>query len=126
MVVSLALAVAALRAGLALRRLRLRRERQPRDLVARHLRYARPAAVLALLGFLGGPVSARLLRDWDPFASLHGWLGAVAALGFATAATLGWRLQRGDRRVLRAHGLAGLLAVAAGALAAVAGFVLLP
>jgi hypothetical protein len=81
MLVSLALAVLTLRAGLALRR--ARRGRAPRDpkLRRRHLRLAKPAVVLVLAGFLGGPISAVALRDWQAFASFHGVLRlAVAAL----------------------------------------------
>jgi len=51
------------------------------------------------------------------------------ALLFGTAGWLGWRLERGklDRsRAANAHGLIGALALLAGAIAAVAGMVLLP
>ena len=66
------------------------------------------------------------LRGWDPLATLHGWLGLLAALLFAGVGVLGLRLRAGDRRLVSAHGLAGLLAVMIAALAAMAGFVLLP
>lgn len=126
MVGALAAAGVALRAGLVLRRTRRLRQRRPASLLATHLRFAKPAVLLLLLGFAAGPVSAVWLRDWDAFATLHGWLGLAAAVLFATAAVLGRRLQQGHRGGVDAHGVAGLLAVLLGAVAAVAGFVLLP
>ena len=87
--------------------------------------------MLLLAGFVGGPVSALLLRDWRPFATLHAWLGLVAAGLFAAAGWLGWKLQtgrvQGERpRVASRHGLLGALALLAAAVTAVAGMVLLP
>jgi hypothetical protein len=94
MALSLALAMLALRAGLALRRAR-------RGLGARrpgarrtHLRLAKPAIALLLVGLLAGPPSAVALRGWDPFGTLHGWLGLLAAGLFAAAFVLGRRLAR--------------------------------
>ena len=93
MAVSLALAVLALRAGLALRRAR-------RGLGARrpgarrtHLRLAKPAIALLLVGLLAGPPSAVALRGWDPFETLHSWLGLLVAGLFAAAFVLGRRLE---------------------------------
>lgn len=126
MLVSLVLAVLTLRAGLALRR--ARRGRAPRDpgLRRRHLRLAKPTVVLVLIGFVGGPLSAVWLRGWEPFASLHGLLGLTVASLFAAAALVGRRLERGRSRAFEAHARLGALAVLGAALAAVAGFVLLP
>jgi hypothetical protein len=126
MLVSLALAVLTLRAGLALRR--ARRGRAPRDprLRRRHLRLAKPAVALVLAGFVGGPVSALWLRGWEPFASFHGVLGLAVATLFAAAALVGWRLEHGRSRAFEVHAMLGALAVLGAALAAVAGFVLLP
>jgi hypothetical protein len=80
-------------------------------------------------GFLAGPLSALLLRDWTPFGTLHAWLGLLAASLFGTAGWLGWRMQQGRLgrdRGAHLHGLLGTLGVLVGALAAAAGMVLLP
>lgn len=129
MVVALALAVLALRAGLRMRRLRVTGAKPERGLLDAHLKMARPAVLLLLAGFVGGPVSAGLLREWTPFGSLHSWLGLVAAVLFGTAGWLGLRMQRGALRRDRGanlHGLLGTLGVLFGAVAAAAGMVLLP
>lgn len=126
MLVSIALAVLTLRAGLALRRARLGRAPRSPELRRRHLRLAKPAVVLVLIGFVGGPVSAIWLRGWEPFTSFHGLLGLAVALLFAAAALLGRRLERGRSRAFEAHARLGALAVLGAAIAAVAGFVLLP
>jgi hypothetical protein len=126
MLVSLALAALTLRAGLALRRARLGRAPRDSGLRRRHLRLAKPAVALLLTGFVGGPVSAVWLRGWEPFASFHGLLGLTVAMLFAGAALVGRRLERGRSRAFQAHAWLGALAVLGAALAAVAGFVLLP
>ena len=126
MVVSVLLCGAALRAGLALRRARRFRKRRPPGLRETHLRFAKPAAVALLIGFLGGPVSAVLLRSWEPFRTFHGVVGLVVAALFAAAAILGRRLEHGRSRPYDAHALLGLLAMLAAVIASVAGFVLLP
>jgi uncharacterized membrane protein YedE/YeeE len=131
MVLGLVMAGLALRAGLAMRERRRRNQPPARDLLRSHLRVARPAVLLLLTGFAGGPLSALLLREWRPFGTLHAWLGIAAAGLFAAAGWLGWNLQRGvpaaeRRRAIGRHGLLGTLALLVGALAAVAGMVLLP
>ena len=129
MLVALALAALALRAGLRMRRLRTSGAAPERGLLAAHMRAAKPAVVLLLAGFLGGPLSAFFLRDWAPFGTFHSLLGVVAAGLFGTAGWLGLRMQRGRLRRDRGahlHGLLGTLGVLAGAIAAVAGMVLLP
>jgi hypothetical protein len=135
MLLSLALAAAALRLGLALRRDRRARlhglarapEARPRGaLRSAHLRLAKPAVVLVWLGFVGGPLSMWALRGRTPFDTVHALLGVTAALLFAGAALLGWRLEHARGRPVEAHALLGLLAVLAGAAAGIAGFVLLP
>jgi hypothetical protein len=122
---SLALALMALRAGLAMRKRRLQRLRGKPDLIRRHLALAKPAVGLVIAGFLGGAVSSVMLRNWEPFGTFHGIAGAAAALLFALTAHQGMRAQR-DRGVVGRHGLLGLAAVLIAALTAVAGFVLLP
>jgi hypothetical protein len=126
MAASLAAAAGALRLGLRLRRARLAGRRREPGLLRRHLRLAKPAVALVAIGFAGGPLSAVLLRGWTPFERLHGWLGLAALALFGAAAWLGLRLERGRDRRAALHGLLGLAAVLAGAIAALAGFVLLP
>lgn len=126
MLAGLALAGLALRSGLALRRTRRGRGRRTPSMRPAHLRVARPAVVMLLLGFIGGPVSAVWLRGWDPLASFHGPVGLVAAILFAGAGFLGHQLAAGRSRAFQAHALLGVLGVLVGALAAVAGFSLLP
>jgi len=126
MLVALAACGLSLRLGLHLRRSRRFRQPRPRDLRARHLRLAKPAVVAICIGFLGGPLSAIALRDWDPMRTFHAWIGVLAAALFTAAAVLGRRLEGGRSRGFDAHALLGLLAMLAGLVAAVAGFVLLP
>jgi hypothetical protein len=126
MLLSLTLAVLALRAGLAMRRRRLRGARHSAELLRRHLALAKPAVVLVLVGFVGGPLSAVRLRGWEPFDSLHSALGVLAALLFAAAAWIGWGLERRRGGSASTHGALGLVAVLLAALASMAGFVLLP
>jgi hypothetical protein len=126
MALGMALAAAALRAGLALRRSRRKRARRAAGMRGRHLRLAKPAVVMLLIGFAGGPVSAVALRGWDAFATFHGVLGILVAALFVGAAWLGRGLEGGGSRAFDAHALLGGLAFLLGAVAAVAGFVLLP
>jgi len=126
MLASLALVLLTLRSGLALRRARRARRPPPRDGRRKHLRLAKPAVALALIGFVGGPLSALWLRDWTPFSTFHGVAGGVAALLFALAAIQGRRLEAGEPSARNAHALLAGGAVLAAAVAAMAGFVLLP
>jgi len=126
MLVSLALAALALRAGLEMRRRRHTGERRGRELVLRHLRVAKPAVYMIAAGFVAGPLSAWGLRDWTPGQTFHAWLGVTAAGLFVSAGVLGHRIFRGHSRAVDAHGWLGLIAVLVAAVASVAGFVLLP
>lgn len=126
MLASLLLAFAALRAGLGLRRARRGLSRRDPSQRARHLRLSKPALWLVLVGFAGGPLSMAWLRGERPFATAHAFLGLTAAALFVATATLGLRLERGRSLAFDAHALLGVLALLAAAIAAVAGFVLLP
>ncbi len=129
MIASLTLAAWALRVGLGLRRRRTGRVpggAGGAGLRRKHLRVAKPAVALLLVGFVGGPVSAVWLRGWDPFDSFHGWLGLLVASLFGAAAVAGHRIEEGRSRAFDVHALLGILAVLAAAVTAVAGFVLLP
>ncbi len=126
MIASCSVVALALRAGLRLRRNRVARVGRKEGLLRAHLRLAKPAVVLMGIGFLAGPLSALWLRDWTPFRSFHSWLGILAAILFATTAILGRRLEQGRGRPVEAHAIFAGLAVMAAAVAAVAGFILLP
>lgn len=131
MLFALALAAFALRAGLGMRRARRGLAPRQAGLLQLHTKLAKPAVGLLLLGFVGGPISAVVLRDWSPFGSFHAWLGIVAAVLFAATGWLGHTLARGavagDRReAARRHGLIAAIAMLVGATAAAAGMVLLP
>jgi len=126
MLASLLLAFAALRAGLVLRRARRGLARREPSQRARHLRFSKPALWLVLVGFAGGPLSMAWLRDERPFGTAHAFIGLTAAALFVATATLGLRLERGRSHSFDAHALLGVLAMLAAAVAAVAGFVLLP
>jgi len=126
MILTLAACGVALRAGIALRRSRRFRVPRPRGLRDRHLRIAKPAVIAVLIGFAAGPISAVWLRDWEPLHSFHGAVAVVAAALFVAAAVIGRRLEQGRTRAFDAHALLGLAAMVAAAVAAVAGFVLLP
>ena len=121
----------ALRSGLKLRGARLRRGALPRGARQRHLRIAKPALVLACLGFLLGPLSTFLLRGWTPFSTLHGALGTLAAALLIATGLLGRALERAgsgeaSEGLRERHARMALLAAGVSALAAFAGFVLLP
>ena len=129
MVASLLLLVFALRLGLKLRQQRQGRavSAEPRArLLAAHVRLAKPAVALFLVGFVLGPVSAVALRGWEPFSKFHGWLGLAAAILFALAAYWGHALETGKSREAGRHGVTAGLALLLAAVGAVAGFVLLP
>ena len=133
MLVSLGLALAALRTGLSLRRARLRKRPAPRGTRALHLKLAKPAVVMLLVGFAAGPLSSWLLRGWTPFETFHGLAGGIAGVLFIATALRGRALELGPARggdggpgTRDAHALLALAAVLAGATAAFAGFVLTP
>lgn len=126
MLVSLAVAVAALQSGLRLRRARLRGTPRRRDERSRHLRLAKTAVAMVMVGFVGGPISAVWLRGFDPFATLHGWLALAAVLLFAATAWLGHRLEHGALEWRELHARLALASLLAAAAALGTGFVLLP
>jgi hypothetical protein len=126
MVVGITLAFVAMRAGLKLRRARTQGGRRTRTMRDAHLRLAKPAVIVVAVGFLGGIVSAYFLRGWTPFENFHGWLGLAVAGLFVAAAVVGHRIEEGKSRAFDAHALLGGLALLSAAVAAVAGFVLLP
>jgi len=126
MVGGIVLAVLALRAGVEVRRARARGRGRVADLRRRHLRIAKLAVPVLVLGFLGGPLSMAWLRDRAPFGTLHAALGVAVAALFVATAVWGRRLERGELDVAAVHGRLALVAVIGAGAAAIAGFVLLP
>ena len=126
MVVSLALAFLALRSGLSLRRSRIRRAGRTPEMRPRHLRFAKPAAAMVAVGFLAGLGSWAWLRGGEVLGTFHGFVGVTAVSLFIAAAVVGHRIEKGESKAFDVHALLGGLALLVGALAAVAGFVLLP
>ncbi len=133
MLVSLTLSLVALRTGLRLRRARLRRTPAPRGTRATHIRVAKVAVAMLMLGFVAGPLSSYFLRGWTPFETFHGLAGGIAAVLFAATALRGRALELGPARggtndpaARDAHALLALAAVGFGGMAAFAGFVLAP
>jgi hypothetical protein len=126
MLATIGLALATLRAGLALRRARrLGRPRTAREL-ARHLRLAKLTLTLVPLGFAAGLASAVWLRGFDALASAHGTVASAALALFLGTGFLGARLERGRLDARDAHALLGILAALAAGAAFGTGFVLLP
>jgi hypothetical protein len=126
MLTGLGVAALTLRTGLALRRARGGRGATTRRGRERHLRLAKPAVAMLLVGFAAGPLSSAWLRGFEPMQSFHGAVGLGAALLFAAAALAGRRLERGRSRAYGAHALLGAVGLLLGALAALAGITLLP
>ena len=126
MLLSLGLAGMALRAGLVLRRARRLGQRRSAEAYRRHLRLAKPALGLLLLGFAGGIASSVLLRGWDAFGTAHSAVASAALASFLVTGTLGWRLERGRSRAVEWHARLAALSVLLAAAALGTGFVLLP
>jgi hypothetical protein len=126
MLASLALAAGALRAGLALRRARRLGQRRSADAYRRHLRLAKPALVLLVIGFFAGLASSVFLRGWDALATAHGAVASAALAAFLATGALGRRLERGRTRAVEWHARLAALAVVLAAAALGTGFVLLP
>ena len=123
---SLALVLATLRRGLALRRARKRGLRRTAEAYRRHLRLAKPALVLLGFGYAAGIASSVLLRGWDAFGTVHSLIASAALAVLLTTGTLGWRLEHGRSRAVEWHARFAALAVLLAAAAIGTGLVLLP
>ena len=77
MVGGIVLALLTLRAGVAVRRARARGHGRIADLRRYHMRLAKLAVPVLLVGFVGGPISMWFLRSREPFGTLHAALGLV-------------------------------------------------
>lgn len=126
MLVALATAAWAARSGLRMRRARRLGTWRDRGDRARHLRTAKLAVALVVLGAAGGPLSIVWLRGRAPFETAHALAGLVALALFVATAVLGRRLELGRGRPLDAHAMVAMLALLASGVAALTGFVLLP
>lgn len=125
MTLCLGVLFAALRLGLRSRKARLVGAPRDPDLIRLHMRLAKPAVAFVMLGFIGGGLSSSLIRNWSLMESFHAIVALVVVVLFGATAFLGRRAQRGEAEP-GTHGLLGLLAMLGSALAAVAGFILLP
>ena len=81
---------------------------------------------VSLPGFVAGLSSWVWLRGGDVLGTFHGFVGVLVATLFFAAAVLGRRIEKGRSKAFDAHALLGGLALLLAALAAVAGFALLP
>lgn len=126
MLVSIALSVLTLRAGLRLRGARRRGVRRRAADYRAHLRLAKPTLLMLWVGFALGLASAAFLRGWPVFDSAHGIVGTAALALFTATAVSGRRMERGANREPDLHALLGVLSVLAAGAAFGTGFVLLP
>lgn len=126
MVTTLVMAVATARLGLEIRRRRMNGRPIGGGLRTRHLRFGKRTLLMVAIGFVAGPLSMAVLRDRDPFDSLHSILGIIVLGLFAWTGWSGRALAAGDREARDIHRIAAASSVAAAMLAAVAGFILLP
>jgi hypothetical protein len=126
MAVGLGLALSALRLGLVLRDHRVRRRVPPTGSRGRHLRVSQPAVWVVIAGFVAGPLTSWLVRGWIPFTRLHAWAGLAALVLFASTSLIGLALKRRRSQRAALHGILGMLAILASALAVITGIELLP
>ena len=126
MFLSVGIAGTALRFGLKMRRARQRQGNRVATDRPRHLLYGKIAVGLISFGIVGGAVSMGLIRGEETFQSFHSWVASAVVVLFIATAIIGHKLEAGDRSVVEAHALFGVLACLAAAVATVAGFILLP
>jgi hypothetical protein len=125
MTICLGVLFVVLRLGLRSRKARLVGAPLDVNLIKLHMRLAKPAVAFVMLGFVGGGLSSSLIRNWSLMESFHAIVALVVVALFCVTAFLGRRAERGEGEP-GTHGLFGLLAMLGSALAAVAGFILLP
>lgn len=132
MLLSIALAVSALRLGLRLRRARLGRAgavaagETRGALRRRHVARAKLALAMLAAGAVAGPLAMWLLLDRPPFRTVHALFGGLTLAFFAATFVTGHRLEEGKSREYDTHGALALASILAAAATAVAGFVLAP
>ena len=130
-VLVLAIAVAAFRLGLALKKDRLgpRRLEQRYGVMRRHTQLGWLFLGCLAAGYAFGLVSMWLFREQTLFRSAHFFFGTLALLLFLGGGYMGWRLQRGTPRyadVRDVHGFLAYLGLFVSLGVAVMGFILLP
>ncbi len=130
-VVVLAIAVAAFRLGLALKKDRLgpRRLEQRYGVMRRHTQLGWLFLGCLAAGYAFGLVSMWLFREQALFRSAHFFFGTLALLLFLGGGYMGWRLLRGTPRyadVRDVHGFLAYLGLFVSLGVAVMGFILLP
>lgn len=126
MAVTLGIVIFALRLGLKLRKSRQGQGRRVATDRAQHLLFGKIAVALICVGAIGGPLTMRLVRDEKLFQSFHAWISVLVVLLFVATAIVGKKLENGERSVREIHARLGVMAFLAAAVAAVAGFILLP
>ncbi len=126
MAIALAITLLALRRGLALRSARRRGVRRPPAWRREHLRLAKLAMVMLIVGWAGGPASMLWLRDRPAFDTAHAAVATGGLLLLVATAVLGHRLERGRSQARDLHAALALASTLAAAAAMGTGFVLLP
>ncbi|MBW2313128.1 MAG: DUF4079 family protein [Deltaproteobacteria bacterium] len=126
MVGGIVMALLAMRAGVEVRRARARGFGRISDLRRAHVRLAKFAVPVVVLGFVGGPVSMFFLRSREPFGTLHAVLGLTVATLFIATAVWGRQVEQGRLDAAALHGRLALAAVVGAGAAAITGMVLLP
>ena len=87
---------------------------------------SRNGSTIASCNVFGGLGSVVWLRGWDVFGTFHGILGLFVIAFFGAAAVLGRRIETGRSQDFDTHARLAGVAILLSAIAAVAGFVLLP
>jgi hypothetical protein len=126
MLTSLGLAVATARLGLIMRRERRLNRPVGADRRRRHLRLNKTTILFVTIGFVLGPFSMVLFRDRPAFDSFHGILGLIVLGLFLWTGWSGRALSRGRSEARDIHRIAAAASLAAAAISAGAGFILLP
>ncbi len=126
MLATLGIAALALRLGLKLRKARQGQGRRTASDRARHLLFGKIAVSLICVGAIGGLLTMQFVRGEKVFQSFHAWISVLVVLLFLATAIVGRKLENGEGNVREIHAKFGMLAFLAVAVAAVAGFILLP
>lgn len=114
-----------LRLGLRMRAVRGRGQKRPKAWWHQHIRFARAALTIGLVGLVLGPLTWVGLRGEPLLSSLHGKVGVATATLALGAWLVGRRLAvgRGQREL---HALLGILTVLGALVALLTGLELLP
>lgn len=105
---------------------RLKKRATAADAAVRHVGLARPVVISLAVACALGVTSAVVVRGFAPLASLHGWLGLVATLGFGGTLFIGSSLVKGRTQRRGLHLACSLLGLGTGLVCAITGIELLP